>query len=150
MLRGPLHNRGADGLCEACGEPFPCPDGIAIFEAVKRELEHPSPLPPQKPEPEPEPEPPPIEQPPRPRWEDLDDREARCPRCLHWWVSHGVPGEDGYACSISTSSMDDRVRGIFKTCACTFAEGNTVTPRQVRSWSDGTSFPTPPWARGHS
>jgi len=38
MLRGPLHNRGADGLCEACGEPFPCPDGLAIYEAVKREL----------------------------------------------------------------------------------------------------------------
>jgi hypothetical protein len=38
MLRGPLHNRGADGLCEGCGEPFPCPDGLAIYEAVKREL----------------------------------------------------------------------------------------------------------------
>jgi hypothetical protein len=34
MLRGPLHNRGADGLCQACGEPFPCPEGIVIFESV--------------------------------------------------------------------------------------------------------------------
>jgi hypothetical protein len=34
MLRGPLHNRGADGLCEACRERFPCPDGVAIFESV--------------------------------------------------------------------------------------------------------------------
>ena len=39
MLRGPLHNRGTDGQCEACGEPFPCPDGLAIYAAVKRELE---------------------------------------------------------------------------------------------------------------
>jgi hypothetical protein len=29
------------------------------------------------------------------RWEDLEDRADRCPRCLHWWVSHGVLGEDG-------------------------------------------------------
>jgi hypothetical protein len=34
-----------------------------------------------------------------------------------------------------------------RVCGCTFAEGNTVTPRQVRIWSDGTSDPTPPWAR---
>jgi hypothetical protein len=34
MLAGPLHNRGNDGNCEACGEPFPCPTGRAIFEAV--------------------------------------------------------------------------------------------------------------------
>ena len=34
---------GADGLCDACGEPFPCPTGLAIYEAVKRELEHPTP-----------------------------------------------------------------------------------------------------------
>jgi hypothetical protein len=40
MLRSPLHNRGADGLCEACGEPFPCPTGLAIYEAVKRQLDH--------------------------------------------------------------------------------------------------------------
>jgi hypothetical protein len=39
MLRGPLHN--ADGLCEECGEPFPCPTGMAIFEAIKREVEAP-------------------------------------------------------------------------------------------------------------
>src|SRR6266567_494085 len=25
MLRGELHNVSADGVCEACGEPFPCP-----------------------------------------------------------------------------------------------------------------------------
>ena len=46
------------------------------------------------------------------RWEDLDDREYRCPRCLHWWVSHGVPGEDGYGCSMIESSMAER------TAAC--------------------------------
>ena len=34
MLRGPLHNAGADGNCTECGEPFPCPDGVAIFESV--------------------------------------------------------------------------------------------------------------------
>ncbi len=34
MLRGPLHNKGADGRCEECGEPFPCPDGIAIYDSV--------------------------------------------------------------------------------------------------------------------
>jgi len=38
MLRGPLPHRDADGLCEICGEPFPCPTGVAIFEALKREL----------------------------------------------------------------------------------------------------------------
>jgi len=35
-------------------------------------------------------------------------------------------------CGMPVSSMDERVRGIFETCDCTFAEGNTVTPRQVR------------------
>jgi hypothetical protein len=35
-------------------------------------------------------------------------------------------------------------------CGCTFAEGNTVTPHQVRIWSDGTSLVTPPWGRGHA
>ncbi len=34
MLRGPLHNAGADGNCTECGEPFPCPDSVAIFESV--------------------------------------------------------------------------------------------------------------------
>jgi hypothetical protein len=38
MLRGPLHDRGPDGRCIECCEPFPCPTGLAIFEAVKREL----------------------------------------------------------------------------------------------------------------
>jgi hypothetical protein len=41
MLHGPLHNAGADGRCEACREPFPCPTSLASFEAVKRELEQP-------------------------------------------------------------------------------------------------------------
>ncbi len=60
MLRGPLHNRGAGGRCTECGEPFPCPTGIAIYEAVKRELEHPTP--PLKPTPaEPVPPSAPIE-----------------------------------------------------------------------------------------
>ncbi len=42
MLNGLLHNRGEDGNCEACGEPFPCSTGLAIYEAVKRNLEHPA------------------------------------------------------------------------------------------------------------
>src|SRR5437879_8260156 len=49
MLRGPLHDRGADGRCTECGERFPCPTGLAIFEAVKRELEHLTPPPPPTP-----------------------------------------------------------------------------------------------------
>ena len=35
--------------------------------------------------------------------------------------------------------MDERERGIYETCDCTVDEGNTVTPRQVRIWHDGTS-----------
>ena len=89
-----------------------------------------------------------------PRWEDLEDREYRCPMCLHWWVSHGVPTEDDYECSVIESSaterfeMSQRARelerqgvalelagprayGDLRFCGCTFAEGNTVTPRQV-------------------
>ena len=31
MLRGELHNRGSAGRCEACGEIFPCPTGLAIY-----------------------------------------------------------------------------------------------------------------------
>ena len=81
------------------------------------------------------------------RWEDLEDRAARCPRCLHWWVSHGVPTEDDYGCSMPTSSMAERERGIFEVCGCTFAESNPVTPRQVRIWTDGTSWPLAPWQR---
>src|ERR1051326_7881992 len=38
MLREPLHNAGADGRCQECGEPFPCPTGIAIYETVRRAL----------------------------------------------------------------------------------------------------------------
>jgi hypothetical protein len=45
MLRGELHNRGSAGRCEVCGEIFPCPTGLVIYEAVKRELEHPTPPP---------------------------------------------------------------------------------------------------------
>ena len=45
MLRGPLHDRGPDGNCTACGEPFPCPTGMAIYTAVRREVEHPTPRP---------------------------------------------------------------------------------------------------------
>ena len=45
LLRGPLHDRRPDGRCAGCGEPFPCAPGIAIFESVKREFEHPSPPP---------------------------------------------------------------------------------------------------------
>ena len=58
MLRGPLHDKGADGRCTECREPFPCPEGLAIYDlvvdqfafdpailriydAVKRELERP-------------------------------------------------------------------------------------------------------------
>src|SRR5947209_19306678 len=74
------------------------------------------------------------------RWEDLEDRDHRCPQCLHWWVSHGVPTEDDYACSMPASSMDERERGVYKVCGCTFAESNPVTPRQVRIWTDGTSW----------
>jgi hypothetical protein len=135
MLRGPVHHRGADGLCEACREPFPCATGIAIYEAVKRALE---PIVNVSHRVEPADEAQlleharPFEQPAPVRWEDLDDRADRCPRCLHWWVSHGVPTEDGYGCGIPTSSMDERERGIYEVCGCTFATGNPVTPRQVR------------------
>ena len=41
MLRDPLHNAGADGLCTECGELFPCPSSVAIFEAVKPKAEEP-------------------------------------------------------------------------------------------------------------
>ena len=105
-----------------------------------------------------------------PRWEDLEDREYRCPKCLHWWVSHGVPTEDGYGCSVIKTSaterweMSQRARELerqgvppevagpqayrdVRFCGCTFADGNTVTPRQVRIWHDGTSWPLAPWER---
>ena len=105
MLRGELHNRGSAGRCEACGEIFPCPTGLAIYEAVKRELEHPTP--PRPPAPA---APPSIAQPPilySPRWEDLPDREGRCPLCLHWWVTHGSEADpDG--CGSMESSMAER------------------------------------------
>jgi hypothetical protein len=145
MLRGPLHDRGADGRCTECGEPFPCPTGLAIFDAVTRELEQPAP-PPAAIIPPPSP---PTWSPPEVRWEDLEGRADRCPRCLHWWVSHGVPTEDGYGCSMPTSSMDERERGIYEVCGCEFTEGNTVTPRQVRIWTDGTSWPLAPEDRAN-
>jgi hypothetical protein len=95
MLRGALHNRGSAGRCEACGAIFPCPTGLTIYEAVKRELEHPTPPPTP---PAPPMATPAIAQPPvlyAPKWEDLPDRANRCPRCLHGWVSHGCePGPD--------------------------------------------------------
>jgi hypothetical protein len=72
MLRGELHNRGSAGRCEACGEIFPCPTGLAIYEAVKREIENPTP---PRPQPGAVP-PPPIQQPTPVRWEDLGDRES--------------------------------------------------------------------------
>ena len=105
MLRGELHNRGSAGRCEACGEIFPCPTGLAIYEAVKRELEHPTPPPP------PSAAPPPAIAPPTvlhaPKWEDLDDREDRCPKCMHWWVSHGSePDPDG--CMVFLTGMAER------------------------------------------
>jgi hypothetical protein len=79
MLRGELHNRGSAGRCEACGEIFPCPTGLAIYEAVKHELEHPSP-PATATSPVTTPV---IAQPPRVRWEDLPGHDDRCARCLH-------------------------------------------------------------------
>jgi len=39
MLRRSLHICSATGNCTECAEPFPCPAGLARFEAVKRELE---------------------------------------------------------------------------------------------------------------
>ena len=78
-----------------------------------------------------------------------------------------MPGEDDYGCALITSSMAERIamadqdralqrQGVppkaagprayrdLRHCGCTFAEGNTVTPRQVRIWQDGTSWPLAP------
>lgn len=105
-----------------------------------------------------------------PRWEDLDDREYRCPQCLHWWVSHGVPTEDSYGCSVIESSADDRWQmsqraldlqrqGVppdvagpqayreLRYCGCAFADGNPVTLSQVGIWRDSTCWPLAPWER---
>ena len=105
-----------------------------------------------------------------PRWEDLEDREYRCPTCLHEWVSLGVPTEDDYGCSVIESSATERLemsqhahelehQGVapevagpqayreLRYCGCAFAEGNTVTPRQVRIWHNGTWWPLAPWER---
>ena len=30
-LPDPIHEAGADGLCRECGEPFPCPAGLAYM-----------------------------------------------------------------------------------------------------------------------
>jgi hypothetical protein len=142
MLRGPLHNRDADGKCQECDEVFLCSAGVAIYNSVVQ----PS------------------------HWVDLEDRDARCPRCLHWWVSHGVPDEPGYGCTMIESSMAERQamadrdrelqrQGVppvaadpqtyrdLRHCDCSFAEGNTVTPRQVRIWSVGTSWLRAAWER---
>ena len=77
----------------------------------------------------------------------LEGREYRCARCLHLWISHGVPTETDYGCGIAVSSMAERERGLVELCGCTVAEGNPVTPRQVRRWHAGTSWPLPPWDR---
>src|SRR5260370_9284661 len=42
-----------------------------------------------------------------PRWEDLPDREDRCPKCLHWWVTHGSE-PDPAGCGSMESSMAER------------------------------------------
>jgi hypothetical protein len=34
VIRGPLHHAGADGHCETCGEAWPCPERLAIFDQV--------------------------------------------------------------------------------------------------------------------
>jgi hypothetical protein len=99
MLSGPLHDRDPDGRCRECGEPFPCPTGLAIYEAVKCELESNVS---GRVEPADEPElleraqPFEADQPAAPvlyapRWEDLDDRAARCPRRPHFWASRAKP-----------------------------------------------------------
>jgi hypothetical protein len=36
MFSGPLHNAGPDGLCEECGERFPCTAADAIYDQVVR------------------------------------------------------------------------------------------------------------------
>jgi hypothetical protein len=105
MLRRELHNRGSAGRCAVCGEIFPCPTSLAIYEAVKRELEHPTPPPAAAPPP---PALPTEQRPPyAPTWEELPDREYRCPVCLHWWTNHGLePGGEG--CQMMESSMAER------------------------------------------
>jgi hypothetical protein len=55
-----------------------------------------------------------------------------------------VPGEAGYRCTIRANSVAEQPI-VF--CGCTFVEGNPVTPRQVRIWHDGTSWPLAPWDR---
>jgi hypothetical protein len=45
MLRGELHNRGSAGRCEACAETSRARahPGLAIYQAVKLEIDHPTP-----------------------------------------------------------------------------------------------------------
>jgi hypothetical protein len=43
MLRGPLHNRSADGRYTECGESFPCSDAEAIYDQVVRRQLDPNP-----------------------------------------------------------------------------------------------------------
>ena len=35
VLRRPLHDRNADGLCTQCGEPWPCPTDPATYDKIK-------------------------------------------------------------------------------------------------------------------
>lgn len=62
--------------------------------------------------------------------------DARCPKCLHRWASHGVPGTSSYGCSMLMRSMDRQQTDIYEVCGCEFAEGNTVIPREVQIWGD--------------
>lgn len=106
-----LHQRAADGRCIGCGHPFPCPTGVAIYEAVKYELEHPRPAvePPRMA----------LTRAPDPAlvspWVDLIDGDDRCPACLHSWINHSA---DPDGCGIPTSTMEARLRGEFDTCGC--------------------------------
>jgi hypothetical protein len=38
MPRGELHNRGSDGRCEASGEVYPCPAGLAIYDSLREQM----------------------------------------------------------------------------------------------------------------
>jgi len=94
------------------------------------------------------------------RPESAEPDNTRCPKCGHWFVTHGVPTEDDYACTAIMSTATERwemskrdaelrrqgvppevagPRGYrdLRFCDCTFAEGNPVVARQVRSWHDG-------------
>ncbi len=38
MSHGELHRAGADGRCEACGEPFPCSNAEAVIETARVDI----------------------------------------------------------------------------------------------------------------